>query len=77
MAILTLSDSLDANINFMMCKLMTKKSNVTKPHQTIPCLLQLRLDLAVGVVDDGQEHVEKDEEGEEDVVEEENWPCNK
>ena len=34
----------------------------------------LLLDLAVGVVDDGKEHVQEDEEDEEDVGEEEDGP---
>ena len=33
-------------------------------------------DLAVGVVDDGKEHVEEDEEDKEDVGEEEDWTKN-
>ena len=36
-------------------------------------VLDLCLDLAVGVVDDSQEHVEQDEEHKEDVAEEEDW----
>ena len=36
-------------------------------------VLDLSLDLAVGVVDDSQEHVEQDEEHKEDVAEEEDW----
>ena len=34
------------------------------------------VDLAVGVVDDGKEHVEEDEEDKEDVGEEEDWTEN-
>ena len=34
---------------------------------------KLLFDLAVGVVDDGKEHVEEDEEDKEDVWEEEYW----
>ena len=34
---------------------------------------KLLFDLAVGVVDDGKEHVEEDEEDKEDVTEEEYW----
>ena len=35
---------------------------------------KLLFDLAVGVVDDGKEHVEEDEEDKEDVGEEEDGP---
>ena len=45
----------------------------TKKTKSSPCLLELRLDLAVAVVDNGQEHVQQDKEGEEYVVEEEYW----
>ena len=43
----------------------------TKIEGCSPGFLELRLDLAVAVVDNGQEHVQQDKEGEENVVEEE------
>jgi len=49
---------------------------VTKTHLYNLCLLHLCLDLAVCIVDDGEEHVEKDEENDEDVEEEESRSKN-
>ena len=57
------------------CKIQNQKIE-TKTQFFYLCFLHLCLDLAVCIVDDGEEHVEKDEENNEDVEEEESRSKN-
>ena len=47
---------------------------VVSDFELIPLLCYLTLDLAVGVIDNGQEHVEQDKEHKEHIAEKEDWP---